>query len=460
MKIILSLFMMACHGMVCAQTYQTTEQRRNSSEGAHYVKPAAPVVTKTYTTPPPSNTTPARVPAANTSSLGNSSGSRSNNSSEGTSVSTNSSTNSQFYHVYPFEDANGLRLAISQNDKKRGFIDAEDNVVIPLIYENAMSGNSGYYAVKSEGKWGFVDKNNKLLIAFKYDDIKVNFKNRSTTDYATVVKNGKTIMISKEIDLAVDKNDFTNKYNSVGKFNDGLALVSLNGKYGYINEAGEEVIPLIYDYSRDFSEGRACVSVYGKDKKNVLYTKFGFIDTSGKVIIPIIYEKIYSGFDHGWAVVQLNGKWGYIDTLGKTVLPFKHENALPFREGLAAVKLKGKWGYMDKQGKTVIDYKYDNDAYFWKGLACVSFKGKWGYIDQTGKEVIPLKFDQLDFMGFFSDGMVSFKSGSKWGSINEKGEEMIPPIYDAPFSFTNNKAEVLLNGKKLYIDKTGKEVSL
>lgn len=457
MKIILSLFMMACHGMVCAQTYQTTEQRRNSSEGAHYVKPAAPVVTKTYTTSPPVNTTSSKAPAANTSSLGNSSGSMSNNSSERTSVSTNS--NSRFYHVYPFEDANGLRLAISQNDKKRGFIDAEDNVVIPLIYENAMSGNSGYYAVKSEGKWGFVDKNNKLLIAFKYDDIKVNFKSPSRIERATVVKNGKTIMISKEIDLAVDKNDFTNKYNSVGKFNDGRALVNLNGKYGYINEAGEEVIPLIYDYSNDFFRGRALVSLYGKDKKNVLYTKFGFIDTSGKVIIPIIYEKTYGGFDQGLAAVQLNGKYGYIDTLGKTVLPFKHDMAMLFREGLAPIQQKGKWGYMDKQGKPVIDYKYDNDAYFWNGLACVSFKGKWGYIDQTGKEVIPFKFDQFYFMGLFSEGMVSFKSGSKWGAINNKGEEMIPPIYDASFSFKSDKAEVLLNGKKLYIDKSGKEVS-
>jgi hypothetical protein len=123
------------------------------------------------------------------------------------------------------------------------------------------------------------------------------------------------------------------------------------------------------------------------------------------------------------------------------------------------VELKGKWGYIDKQRKTVIDYKYENDAYFRNGLACVSFKGKWGYIDQTGKEVIPLKFDQINFMGLFSDGMVSFKSGSKWGSINNKGEEMIPAIYDAAFSFTDNKAEVLLNGKKLFIDKTGKEVS-
>ncbi len=455
MKFIFTFFIMSYYGLVSAQTYQTTTQGKNNSAGGAYV---APVVTKTYTTPATSNTTPARVPAANTSSFGNGPGSGSNNSAEGTSVSSNNNVNSRFYHVFTFVDANGLRIALNQKGDKRGFIDAENNVVIPLIYEDAMPGNSGYYAVKSEGKWGFVDKNNKQLIAFKYDEIKVNFKKSLGTDFATVVKNGKTIIISKEIDLAFDKADFTNKYNSVGSFNDGLALVNLKGKYGYINEAGEEVVPLIYDYSQDFREGRACVSLYAKDKKNLLYSKFGFINKSGNVVVPIIYEKVYLGFDHGWALVKLEGKWGYIDTLGKTVLPFKHDEASLFREGLAAIQLKGKWGYMDKQGKTVIDCKYDNDAYFNNGLACISFKGKWGIIDQTGKEIIPFKFDRIAPGGFYQ-GMASFQSGSKWGSINEKGEEVLPPVYDASFYFKNDKAEVLLNGRKFYIDKSGKEVS-
>lgn len=113
---------------------------------------------------------------------------------------------------------------------------------------------------------------------------------------------------------------------------------------------------------------------------------------------------------------------------------------------------------MDQQGKTVIDYKYDNDAYFNNGFAGISYKGKWGVIDKEGKEIIPFKYDRIAPGGFY-EGMASFQSGSKWGSINEKGEEIIAPVYDASFYFKNDKAEVILNGRKFYIDKSGKEVT-
>lgn len=34
-----------------------------------------------------------------------------------------------------------------------------------------------------------------------------------------------------------------------GDFNEGLAVVSKDYKYGFINEDGNEVIPLMYDYA-------------------------------------------------------------------------------------------------------------------------------------------------------------------------------------------------------------------
>ncbi|MDR2409638.1 MAG: WG repeat-containing protein [Bacteroidales bacterium] len=46
-----------------------------------------------------------------------------------------------------------------------------------------------------------------------------------------------------------------NKYDYVGDFSEGLAYVELNGKYGYIDKTGTEVIPLKYDDAWGFSEG-------------------------------------------------------------------------------------------------------------------------------------------------------------------------------------------------------------
>jgi uncharacterized membrane protein YhaH (DUF805 family) len=63
------------------------------------------------------------------------------------------------------------------------------------------------------------------------------------------------------------------KYDKVWDFSEGMAVVLLDGKYGYIDKTGKEVIPLKYDNAWDFSDGLAAVELDGK--------KF-YIDKTGK----------------------------------------------------------------------------------------------------------------------------------------------------------------------------------
>lgn len=55
-----------------------------------------------------------------------------------------------------------------------------------------------------------------------------------------------------------------NKYDTLSWFNDGLAQVQKDGKYGFINETGQEVISVKYDSGSEFSDGFAFVSLKGK----------------------------------------------------------------------------------------------------------------------------------------------------------------------------------------------------
>ncbi|MBK7505883.1 MAG: WG repeat-containing protein [Bacteroidetes bacterium] len=50
------------------------------------------------------------------------------------------------------------------------------------------------------------------------------------------------------------------------------------------------------------------------------YDKFGFLDNSGKEVIPLIYDDAFR-FSEGLAIVEKNGKSGYIDKTGKEVIP-------------------------------------------------------------------------------------------------------------------------------------------
>ena len=78
--------------------------------------------------------------------------------------------------------------------------------------------------------------------------------------------------------------DWRKKYDKVGFFQEeGLARVELNGKYGFINEEGEEVIPLKYDNAGNFSEGLAEVKLNGK---------WGLVNTKGEEVVPPEYTSI------------------------------------------------------------------------------------------------------------------------------------------------------------------------
>ena len=49
--------------------------------------------------------------------------------------------------------------------------------------------------------------------------------------------------------------------------------------------------------------------------------KWGFIDKFGKEVIPLIYDYA-KNFDDGLAQVKKGDKWGFIDKNGKEVTPF------------------------------------------------------------------------------------------------------------------------------------------
>ena len=76
---------------------------------------------------------------------------------------------------------------------------------------------------------------------------------------------------------------------------------------------GEEVIPSKYDWEYDFHYGLALVKLNGK---------WGYVDKSCKEVIPCKYDDACH-FNNGLAKVKLNGKWGYINKKGEEVISLK-----------------------------------------------------------------------------------------------------------------------------------------
>lgn len=107
-------------------------------------------------------------------------------------------------------------------------------------------------------------------------------------------------------------------------------------------------------------------------------------------------------------------------------------------------------------GKEKVSWlKYDYLGYFSEGLMSVCKAGKYGYVDKNLKEVIKPQFDSAFE---FSEGLALVSKNKKDGFIDKTGKVVIPYQFDFAMSFSEGLAAVEKNGKWGFIDKTGKVV--
>ncbi len=105
------------------------------------------------------------------------------------------------------------------------------------------------------------------------------------------------------------KNSKFPKYDYVGSFNNGLAKVKFNKKWGFIDTLGVEVVPIIYHEVTTFSDGLAKVRVN---------EKWGMVDTNGNVIVKPTFDWIYD-FEGDKAKVLVDGKPYFMNRQGQRV---------------------------------------------------------------------------------------------------------------------------------------------
>lgn len=111
--------------------------------------------------------------------------------------------------------------------------------------------------------------------------------------------------------------------------------------------------------------------------------KWVYLDEAGNIVLRTDFERAESFFE-GRAAVVVGGEWGFIDETGRLVIPAEYEWAMYFSEGLAPVKKSGKWGYIDRAGTMVIEPRFDMANDFAGGYAEIEKDGKRGYIDRFG----------------------------------------------------------------------------
>jgi hypothetical protein len=256
-----------------------------------------------------------------------------------------------------------------------------------------------------ERKYGVIDKNNKILLPFKFENILECYK----VDLVKVTLNKKNGLID------LNTNEITPiKYDHIWSFAEGFARVTINKKSGYINLKGIEITKIRYDESFDFINGIARV---------MINNKWGYINSDGEEIIPLKYDDI-NEFNEGLSVVKLNNKYGYIDQNGINIIPLKYDYALDFEDGLSSVNIEGLWALINKQGKLLTQFKYDSIWGVKEDILRVKLNDKYGFIDRNGKELTPIEFTEAEN---FHKGYTRVKLSEEyeWSFIDKSGDVVI-----------------------------------
>lgn len=228
--------------------------------------------------------------------------------------------------------------------EKWGFIQRDGNMTIPVQFDNAGDFSSdGLAGVEVSGRWGYINKNGKFVIPPRYSSVglfaeglaPVQAANSGKWGYVDAMGN---IRIPPRYDDAsefserlagvrlgsqwgyIDKKGqvvVRPKYpTGVGNFTEGLALVlGKNGKFGFIDKKGHMAISARFDFATSFSRGAAVVSFDGK---------VGFIDHGGKWVSPTQVGSF--GFtSQGFVAItdekdnRTGDEWGYMGRDGSYI---------------------------------------------------------------------------------------------------------------------------------------------
>ena len=289
-------------------------------------------------------------------------------------------------------------------------------------------------------------------------------------------------------------------WDNLVRFNEGMAPVCLDSKWGYVNEKGVLTIGLEYSQVGKFVGGLACVGKGGK---------YGYIDKSGREQIPLQYSLAFD-FNEGVAAAQKNNKWGYIGTRGEVIIPFEHGFCEGFSDGLGLCKDgndQSVYTFYDISGKAVlsgvgkhvrkfssgftpvIKYGYfvfintkgaiafpgelsrytDKNVHelqvnlptvgfgdarpFCEGYAAVMvYSRKWSFLNRGGS--LSRAYDDV---GDFANGYAGVKNG-KWGVVDAGLKEVIPCKYESFVGYGDGLFCVKLDGKYGYVDKDNRTI--
>ena len=333
---------------------------------------------------------------------------------------------------YGILDWSGNAIGISAEDSEQK--PKKKKVPTPICpFTEVSYFSEGFAAVQIEGKWGYIDTKGNLIhpitLDFAYD----------FEDGHAKVRGGKGSYINT-------KGEYDGYFPPIPpidifrepKGEHGYIYKKYEGnKVGWVNYAGKEVIPCIYD-----SVNRYVRYISLNDENQYicvcLDNKYGVFTLRGKLILEVEHDRLFDS--DGFWVSTIDNKQALFAEDGRRITPHKYDKIFTSKGGIITVVEDGKYGLINKEGNEVVPVMYDYIEISNQGnYAKLSLNGFSGMITSDGKEVCPMKYHS---MGRINEeiGLVLVEHNFNYGYIDTKGNEVIPLKYGCSEEFIGEYA--------------------
>ncbi|MBT1687559.1 WG repeat-containing protein [Dawidia soli] len=402
------------------------------------------------------------------------------------------------------------RYATLYQNGMQGVIDRDGQIKVQPRYRGIAILEDGTIKAREADEWQFLNGQNKLTQKVQADALYPVATNRLK------VMQGGVLQLT---DLSL-KPLSPQPYTTIGEFENGKALVSVQGKYGVIDLSGRTLIQPAHDsLVLLFTHHRALAG----QRQGGKYS-WTLIDTTGTRRSSKSYDNI-DRFDGTYFVVRARGYAGTMDLAGREVVPCTYDSVLQTKDNLLVVKFRGQYGIINQREEWIVTprlsklFLLGHDRYieqttrtrFLKSLDgnVIYFtenpltyypdyilellpSGTLWKIDMNGRiadrRVFPSeslekiyeeseglrairkngKYGFIDNLGRlrianryegvkqFSEGLAPAMIRGHWGFINHDDQIAIQPVYDEVSGFQNGFALVKQKGLTGIVDKTGR----
>lgn len=348
-----------------------------------------------------------------------------------------------------------------------GFVDRDMNFVVPMKYTEAQEFAGGRAKVRLGDKWLFVDTAGKEIpvvsqaLSAQYEDVGI---------YCEGMCRVSTLKL-RALDLA---------YHSDS--------AHIAGTWGFVDEAGKEVIAPQYIYANDFENGIAIVAKgkwtidpkwdnkYNQGRYWTEEELWGGIDKNGSEVIPCIFDEIkyfsdcsdiYMAHIGGWE----SGRWGVIDQAGGWLAePVFADFGYDYHDGLITFYAQNEsldpddvpMGVYDlKQKKVLFEPQFLDVSFLEDGDLLVEIFDKalgrniQKIIDRSGKERFKSVYSYIYTWKEPYEVVIHDGTGDRCGLIDKDGKVILPCKYPAAWNgFLHERRCIIFeeNGKQGVMD--------